>query len=82
MYGIAPSVVYDEMDARDVGALFMAGIRFEQCRGAIWLSSLGGIGTGLAVPISAAPYGAPPANPDEYQAPDREGFADLMRKVG
>lgn len=78
MYGLAPAVVYDEMDARDVRALFSAGLRFEQCRGAIWLSSIGGIGP---VPVAMPVQYEPPADPDEYQPPDRAGFYSAVQEM-
>ena len=75
MYGIAPGLVFDEMDARDVRDLFSAGLRFEQARGAIWLASLvGGIGDVSGRVPASLPPDPVPVDPDVYEPPDRAGF--------
>lgn len=80
MYGLAPTVVYDEMDARDVRALFSAGLRFEQARGAIWLASLvGGIGDVSGRVPASLPDDPVPAGPDVYEPPDRVGFYHAVK---
>ena len=78
MYGIAPGLVFDEMDARDVRDLFSAGIRFERCRGAIWLTALDNIAPAPGQ-YSERSAPEPPADPDEYQAPDRAGFYHAVK---
>lgn len=86
MFGIDPAAVLDEMDLRDASALYAAGLRFEERRGAIWLSPLvdGFGGVSAVSPAPSPAYQAPqvvPADPDEYQEPDRGGFVRKVRDL-
>ena len=80
MYGLAPGLVYDEMDARDVRDLFSAGLRFEQARGALWLAPLvGGIGGVSGHTPANLPDDPAPVGPDVYEPPDRAGFYHAVK---